>query len=327
MSAWLQSLMPPVSSPEIHAAVRVAQAMLHLANITGNLSMHRNAESVMRRALCTLESMGTMSEAQPLMAELSETLRQMDADILEDAEEKETASHILAMRERSFRLSHAASQAFESSDLENAHNLAGMATEDLLSVLAYLRRNEPQEVLEEIASQLAAQGITDPVEQREMIQRAREAILFPPLNLSLRILYCCALEQAGRSPLEAVDTLMPLSELLYRTNPSSVGILLAHALALIDRAGALALQAEDKSLDEAEQCLRRADQVLEGVKEPHANDDGWIRYYDRQLDGTLQAINQGSAAIESGFQTELLKLRSHFEAVAGRFRDRIQKPD
>jgi hypothetical protein len=322
-SAWLHSLMPPVSSPELHAAVRVAQAMLHLSGLTGNLPMHRGAESVLRRALCTLESMGPTSETQQLMTELSETLNFILSEILEGTDEKGNASQILAMRERSFRLTHAASQAFEASDLENAYSLSGMAVEDLLAVLSYLRRNQPQDVPEEIAAQLVNQGITDAAVQRETIQRAREALLFQPLNLSLQIRYCCTLERADDSPLEETDILFSLSELLHVTNPSNIGITLARALALMDRAAALALRAGDECLSEAEQCLRTAAHVLESIKEPHPGEDSWIRYHSRQIDGSLKAIDRRLTAIDSESQAKLLKLRSQFETVAGQFRGKL----
>jgi hypothetical protein len=325
VSAWLHSLMPPVSSPELHAAVRVAQAMLHLSGLTGNLPMHRGAESVMRRALCTLESIGSTSETQPLMAELSETLNSIILEILEGTEGNGNASQILAMRERSFRLTYAASQAFEASELENAHSLSGMAVEDLLAVLAYLRRNQPQDVPEEIAVQLANQGITDPASQRETIQRARETLLFQPLNLSLQVRYCCALELMDGSPLEETEILIPLSELLYEANPGNSGIILARAIALMNGAAALALRAGDESLSEAEQCLRTAAHVLESVQEPHSGEDGWIRYHDRQIDGSLKAIDRRLTAIDSASQAKLLKLRSLFETIAEQFRGKVGK--
>jgi hypothetical protein len=326
-SAWLASLTPPVGSPELHAAVGVGQVMLHLASITGNLAMHRGAETVLRRALCTLESIGQTSETQQLMTDLSETLRYIMSELLEGAEGEEGTSQILAMRERSFRLAHGASQAFESSDLEHAHSLSGMAMDDLLTVLSYLRRNPLQDVPEEIAAQLADQGITDPASQLVTIGKAREASLFPPLCLSLRIRYNCALEQEDSSLLEATDILVRLSDFLCAANPANQGMMLAHALALTGRAVALALQTGDESLSEAIQYLDKAAQILESIQERHANDDGWIQFHDRHLEGSLQAIDRSLArAGERGnsmSKEKLLQVRAHLESIAGQFRSRV----
>jgi hypothetical protein len=324
--AWLSSLMPPVSSPELHAAVRVAQVMLHLANITENLSMHRGAESVLRRALCTLESMGPTWKTHQLRTEVSDTLRYIMSELLEGTEEEEVAQ-ILAMRERSFRLAHGASQAFESLDLEKAHTLSGMAVDDLLSVLAYLRRNPLQDVPEKIAVQLENQGITDPAVQLEAIRKAREAPLFPPLSLSLQIRYSCALERADDSLLEATDIQIHLTDFLCETDPGNQGMSLARALALMGRAAARALRAGDESMGDVEQCLAGAAQVLESIKGLHGDDEGWIRFYDRHLENSLQAIDRRPAqASESGnsmSKTNLVKVRSQLESIVEQFRAKV----
>jgi hypothetical protein len=325
-SAWLHSLVPAVRSPEIHAAVRVAQAMLHISNLTGSLPMHRSAESVLRRAMRTLESVEPMSETQQLMTELSEVLHQIDSEVLEETEERSAVSLIFAMRERSFRLAQAATQAFESSDLENAYSLSGMAVEDLLSLFAFFRQNQSQDVPEEVASQLSSQGITDPAAQRETAQKAREALLLPPLNLSLQIRYCCALERTDGSALEETGILVSLSDLIYSTNTGSIGIILGRALSLMDHAAALALAEKNEYLSEAEQCLERAAQLLESITEARAADNVWIRYHGRQIDGSLWAIDQRLIAMREGkdsaAEARLLDFRSQLETVARQFREK-----
>jgi hypothetical protein len=322
-SAWLYSLAPPTSNPEIHAAVRVAQAMVHLAGFNANPSLPRNAESILRRTQRSLEGAGPGPEtAQPLLREISGALESIMAELVEGTEPNAgpSVSPILAMRERGFRLANAAGSAFDSGDLGSSKYFSELAVDDLLSLIALLRRSQPQEIPEEIVQQLVEQGIKDPAAQRDTIQKAREALLFPPLNMCLQIGYCCAVEQPNMDPSNAVDILVPLAELLSDLNPADPGITVNFALSLMDRVGVLALQAGIGYLEQAEQCLRKADRLLNHVKGQHVPIDGWTRYHARQNERTLRAMDH--AIEKSGEDRERLQsVRSRIESMAAQIRE------
>jgi hypothetical protein len=321
-SAWLYSLAPPVNAPEINAAVRVAQAMMHLAGFSGAPSLQRNAELVLRRAQRTLEEAGSASEsAQPLLAEISAALESLLSEPLKggDRNAEGTLSPILAMRERGFRFANAAASAFEAGDRDNAYGFSGLAVDDLLSLIALLRRSQAQDVPAELAEHLAGQGIKDPAAQRDTIQKAREAMLFPPLNLCLQIRYCCALERPDADPSDATDILAPLAELLSDLNPGDIGTTLNLVLAMINCVGALALRSGSGYLEPAEQCLEKAVRLLNYVGDQHCTVDGWTRYHDRQSEATLRAIDRGLE--KAGENKESLQsLRSQIEKIAGQIR-------
>jgi hypothetical protein len=328
-SAWLYSLAPPVNAPEIHAAVRVAQAMMQLAGFTGNPFLRRDSELVLRRALRALESVGPTSHStHELMTEISNALEGIALEILEGTEEKASGSisPILAMRERGFRSAQAAARALESADYESAYCLAGLALEDLLALVAYVRRSQLQDVPQEVADHLAGQGITEPAAQREAMQKARESTLFPALNQSLQIRWCSAMERGGSGASEAMDILRPLAEHLAQNNPGDIGISMNLALAMVDCAGVLVLQDGVGSIDDAEQCLGKATQITESVKALHCPDDGWIRYHGQQCKITLQAFDQrlteAGAKKDSAFAGRLKALRSQLENLAGQFREK-----
>lgn len=325
-SAWLYSLTPQANAPEIHAAVRVAQAMMHLAGFMGNPLLHRDSEWVLRRALRTLESVGPTSHStHELMTELSKELERMASEILEGTDSASgSLSPILAMRERGSRSAQAAAQALELADYESAYSLAGLALDDLLALVAYVRRGQLQDVPQEIAAHLAGQGITEPAAQRDAMQKARESMLFPALNLSLQIRYCCSMERGGSGASEAMDILCPLAEKLAQDNPGDIGISLNLALAMMNCSGVFVLQAGDGSVDDAERCLGKAAQVIESVTASRCTNDGWIRYHGQQCKSTLWAFDRRLAQVEekkdSALSDRLKALRSQLENLAGQFR-------
>lgn len=245
-----------------------------------------------------------------------------------DPDKSEPPSPILVARERGFRLTQASAKAFDVQDFENAYSLAGGGVDDLLSLIAFLRRNRPQDVPEEIAMHLSEQGITDPENQKDAIQKAREILLFPPLNIASQIRYCCALER--RDPdgaLEAVAVLVPVARLLYDANATDTGTVLNLVLALMDNAGAFVLPNDDEKLNQAAHCLDEATRLLDTLGNLRCENDDWIRYHSRQIEGSLNAIDRALAAarqnnspvLEAGLNT----LRSQFLIIAGRFKDKL----
>jgi hypothetical protein len=329
-AAWLCSLVPPVNSPEIHAAARVAQAMMHMGSFTGGPSLPRDAESVLLRVQCTLERMGPMSEsARQFKAELDEALRSILSETMEGSEANtgENVSPILGIRERGFRLAHAAAKAFEAQDLQSAYELSGMAVEDILSLISFLRRDHQEEVPSELATHLAGQGITDPADQIQTMKRGREALLYPLLNQSLQIRYCCATELQYPGASDAAEMLVPVAKLIAAADPEDPGTTLNRALARMDFAGILMMSNEDGDLDEAERWLGSAAQIIESMGDKTPDSDRWTRYLERQLEEILRAIDRRLAGLKENkipiSETKLQSLRSRFESLAGQFRNKI----
>ena len=178
-------------------------------------------------------------------------------------------------------------------------------------------------------AQMASQGITDLESQRDAIQNAREAALLPPLNTALQIQYCCALEQKDPNrALESTTVLVTVAQQAFTKNPEDAGPALNLTLALMDGVGALALLFEKDKLDLAMRCLEEGQQVLDRLAgEKRCTKDVWMRYRERQIDGTQQAI---AGAMEKAAQdknapleADLQSLRAQFENLAGQFRETL----
>ena len=331
-NAWLASLASADGSPEIHAAVRVAQAMVHLGRFTGEALLLRDAASILRRSLCSLEAAGKANapEAQELVAELKEVLDSIQSELVEkkDPEADRDSAPIISVRERGFRLAQTAAVAFDAADLKNASDLTTAAVADFLFLLAYFRRGRAQQIPEEILKHLVDQGISDHEEQRDAIQKAREGMLFPAFNLSLQIRYCCAMENgdaAGAS--EAVELYLPLARQIADSSPGDTSIALNLVLALIDGFGAISALQDGEKLQQATHYLEEATQILDATGDKQCQDDGWVRNHRPQTEKSLQALNQWISVIkkerdpelESGLQA----LHSKFESIAGRLQEKI----
>jgi hypothetical protein len=327
---WLRSLSSPDNAPEIHAVVRAAQTMFQLGRFTKNPLLARDAEYVLRRALRSLQDSGSIESSRELGKEIFETTQNIMSESLAqtDSENGESLSPILVERERGFRFSQSTAKAFDKQDIENASSLARASVDGILSLISFWRQSRSQEIPDEIMAQMASRGITDLESQRDAIQNARESALLPPLNTALQIQYCCALEKKDpNAALEATTILVAVAQLIFKVNPDDAGSTLNLALALMDGAGALALLHDGDKLDLATHCLEEVSQVLEAVGDKRCANDSWIRYYENQIDGTLQGI---SGVIETAgregntdLETRLRSLRSRFESLAGRFKETL----
>jgi len=239
-------------------------------------------------------------------------------------------SPILALRERGFRLAHAAANAFEARDSGNAYNFAVAAVDDLLSLISFLRGNRSQEIPEEIAAHLSEQGIADQEGQRNAIQKAREALLFPALNMAFQIRSCCALErQDSAGALEAAAVHAPLARLIFDENQEDAGTVLSYALTMMDFAGSAALLSDNDKLDEATHRLDEAARILDTISDRRSGNDIWIRNHKRQIEGSLQAIDSSrKAAKQSGaalLESNISALHSQFQSIAARFQEAVAK--
>jgi hypothetical protein len=322
---WLQSLAVPEGELEINAAVRVAQAMIHMGRFAGNHYLLRDAEFILLRAQRTLEDAGQMEADRQIAMDLKEALDSILADFLEprDPKSDEPLSPILAMRERGFRSTQAAVNAFEACDWVNASGFAKMAMDDLLSLICFLRRNRSQPIPEDISAHLKSQGITNTDDQRTALQNAREAILFPPLNMSLQIRHYCGMErQDAESTTAAVTVLLPVARLLFNADANEPGIALSLALALISSSGTVALSGGEAEIEEAARYLDEADQLLRSLGDQSYADDGWFRYHDKQIEIMLRAFDSISPERDTA---SLQSLRSRFTEVSGRLQEVIAR--
>jgi hypothetical protein len=329
-SAWLHSMAMPDRALEINAAVRVAQATAHLGIFTEEPFLVRDADFLLRRAQHALEaaSIGA-SWAQELGAQISEALRGVWAELLDQTEQEGNASMmpVLSLRERGFRSTSAAARAFEVHDFKNALALAEMAIQDILSLIAFLRQNRTQEIPEEIAAHLSEQGITDKEQQKDAIQKARETLLFPPLNMAIQIRHCCALELGDVAAVaETVAVRVPLAKLILDSNPQDASMRLNLALAMMDCAGVAAFQPGPINLDEASRYLDEALQILDTLGErlgSDGSDIGWTHFQKNQTDAALKAFDHSLAAAEQdkddSLARRLFELRARFKAIAARF--------
>jgi hypothetical protein len=335
-SAWLHSMAMPDRALEINAAVRVAQATAHLGAFTGGLFLVRDADFLLRRAQHALEAARIeASWAQQLGEQITEALRGVWAELLDQVEQEGNAnmSPILSLRERGFRSTNAAARAFEADDFENALAFAGMAVEDILSLLAFLRRNPVQEIPEEIAAQLSAQGITDKEQQKDAIQKARETLLFQPLNMALQIRHCCALERGDvEAATETVAVRVPLAKMILDSNPQDASMALNLALAMMDCAGAAAFQPGPINLGEASRYLDEALRILDTVRERTWSDGGnvgWTHFHNKQTDAARKALDRSLAAAEQNkddsLAQRLSELCTQFKTVAARFEEAAAK--
>ena len=315
---WLNSLASRDKEPDLSAAIRIAQISIHLGKLTGGTNHLRDADFLLRRVQQSLSEAETaVGSVGEMGAELSETLQSIWAELLEqtDPGDNEQMYPILAVRERGFRSTLAAKKAFDSQELEKAGGLAEAAVEDLLSLIAFWRRSLFQEIPEEVASHLSSKGITDPDDQKDAIQRARETVLFPPLIMAFQIRFSCSLERRdSMSVSEAVTLFLPVARLLFNTYPEESGTALNLALALLDSAGACALSGDDKKLDQAKRYLEEADRILEIIGSKACADEDWFCYHETQIEGSLEAIDAG-----------LAPLHSQFVDVSNRFREALAR--
>lgn len=328
-SAWLRSMALPDGALEINAAVRTAQAMLHLGLFTGDQAMARDADFLLRRAQHSLEAAGIEADwAQELGKQISATLQNIWSGLLDPSEPESSANmlHILSLRERGFHSTQAAATAFEARDPEKALGLAEMAANDLLSLIAFLRQNRTQEIPADIAEHLSGQGITDEEQQKDAIQKAREALLFPPLNMALQIRHCCALERGSVAmAAETTAVRLPLARQIFSSSPDDASAVLNLALAMMDCTGIAALDADGGRLDEASLSLDGAIQLLNLIGERRGSDDRWILYHKSHTDAALLAIDRGLASAEhrrdAGRAQDISALRARLEAVIAQFRE------
>ncbi len=322
---WLQSLAAPEGEIEINATIRVAQAMVHMGRIAASQYLLRDAEFILLRARRTLEDLGLMKADQQIAMELEEVLGSILADLLgpPDPDGGEPHSPILAMRERGFRLTQAAANAFEAGDWVNANGWAKMASDDLLALVSFLRRNRSQPIPDEISTHLKSQGIMDPEDQRKALQNAREAILFPPLNMALQIRHYCAMEgQDAESAAGAGCALLPVARLLFNADPNEPSFALNLALALIASSGTVALSGGEAEIEDAARLLSEADQLLGGLGAQSYSDDGWFRYHGKQIEVMLRAFNSIASARDTA---SLQLLRTQFTQVSGRLQETITR--
>ena len=338
-SAWLHSMATPDRALEINAAVRVAQATAHLGLFTGKPFLVRNADFLLRRAQHSLEAAGIKASwAQELGEQISEALRGVWAELLDSTDQEGNAkmSPIVSLRERGFRSTNAAARALEAHDFENALALSEIAVDDILSLIAFLRQNRAQEIPEEIAAHLSEQGITDKEQQKDAIQNARETLLFPPLNMAVQIRHCCALEIGDiEAAAETVAVRVPLAKLILDSNPEDASMGLNLAMAMMDCAGAAALQPDPVTLDEASRWLDEAIRILDTLGKRPCSDGGddsyagWTHYHKNQTDAALKAFDRSLAAAEQDkaalVAQSLSALRSRFQTVAAQFQKAAAK--
>lgn len=328
ISTWLHSMVMPDRALEVNAAVRVAQATMHLGLFSGAPSLVRSAEFMLRRAQHSLEAAGLDTDwVKELGQQISEALRSIWSELMQLPEpEGDGMLPILSLRERGFREAAAAARAFELGDLESALDIAGTAVDDLLSLIAFLRQNRPQEIPEDIVAHLNEQGITDRDKQIDAIRKAREALLLPPLNMAVQIRHCCALERGDvDASAETVAVREPLARLVVDFNPEDAGAALNLVLALMDRAGAASLGIDGLRLDEASGCLDEAAERLSTVKLDGTGNDFWIHYHKNQTDAALTAFDRclADAGLKNAASLvdHLSALRSRFQAIAAEFRE------
>jgi hypothetical protein len=324
--SWLRNLGDPSGNLDIHAPVRVAQLLIQLGRFTENPYLLRDAEYIVLRAGRTLEESGSTAEAdQRLATELEDTLTSILTDLLgpPDPNNGESPSPVLAIREGGFRATQSAAKAFEAQELENADRLAGIAVDDLLSLICFLRHNWAQAMSEDISAHLASKGITDIEEQKKALQSARESILFSPLNISLQIQYCCALKrQDAESAAGAASIILSLARLLSDADPKDAGIALNLALALIVSSGGVALSSKDGETDDAMRLLDDANRALLGVGDQSRADDGWIRYHGKQIESIVSELDRKLAETEAA---GLKQFRSQFLKVSGGYQDAVAR--
>lgn len=335
ISGWLHSMAMPDRALEVNAAVRVAQAIMHLGLFTGDPAMVREAEFILRRAQNSLEAAGLSTDwAQELGKQVSETLKSIWSELLEPSEPEGTENMvpILSLRERGFRSAHAAAKAFDLHDFENALSIAGNAIADFLSLIAFLRQNRTQEIPEDIVAHLSEQGIIDKEQQIDAIQKAREALLFPPLNAAVQIRHCCMLERGDiEATAEVIAIRAPLARQILDLNPEDPGAALNLALAMMDCAGAAALQTDSGKFDEASRCLDEAVRILDSVGRRQGGNDFWIHYHKNQTDVALKAFDRSLAVAEQEKAHELVQslsnLRSRFQTITSLFKEAAAKAD
>ncbi len=334
-SLWLSSLTVPDRAPEINVAVRMAQAMVHLGNFTQDLFLKRDAVSIFRRALRSLDAAGKeqAEDAQALTAEIKETLDIVELEFLGKAnpEINRNNAPIISVRERGFLAAQMAANGFDKKDFKNACRAAGAAIEDFLFLLSYFRRARTQPIPEDTLKQLVAHGITDPEEQRDVIREAGENVLFAPLNLSLQIRYCCAMEDGDyEEAADAVEILVPLARLIVDSTPDGASIVLNLALALMDEVGVIAALQDKGRLKNAGQLMEEAKRILNSTEGECNPRDGWVRNHKHQIEKSLEALNQWlEASRKSGdasCESDLQPLRSEFEATASQLQFRITQP-
>jgi hypothetical protein len=326
ISIWLQSLAAPEGRLEINAPIRVAQALLHLGRFTDNPYLLRDAEFILRRGQRTLEYMGPITEGgQELGKEMEEVLQSILADSTAPSNNSgEPISPLLAMRERAFRTTQAAARAFEAQDEENAENLAAMAIEDLLSLFSSLRRDRIEIMPEDISAHLSSKGIIDPEDQREALHNAREAVLLPPMNMSLQIRHSCALKrQDAESAEEAASIMLPLARLLSNADPGDAGIARNLALALIISSGTIAMTGNEVDTEEATRLLNEAERALNGISGQSSANDGWIRYHGKQIEATLRELDRRMAsgpeiAGRQPLRSRLAEISARFQIAAAK---------
>lgn len=320
ISAWLYSMAMPDRALEINAAVRVAQALMHLGVFTGDLALSRDAEFILRRAQHSLEAAGPETEwAQELQKQISETLKTIWSGLVDPSQSEDSASMspVLSLRERGFRTANAAAKAFELRDSESALNMASNAAEDLMSLVAFLRQNRTQEIPEDIVAHLSEQGITEKEQQIDAIQRAREAVLFPPLNMATQIRHCCALSRGDiETAVSTAAIRVPLARQIFDSIPEDAGTALNLALAMMDSAGASILRNKDGALQEASQYLDEAMRILDSAGDTQNGNHFWIHHHKAQLDASLEAFDR------SPEQTpDLSALHSRFQAASIAFQE------
>lgn len=334
ISAWLASLRSPSGSPEVHASVRVAQAMAHVGRFTGNPFPLRDAASILRRSLCSLESAGkaVVEQAKDLVDELKEALDGIETELIakEDSEEAHDSTPIISIRERGFRMAQAAAAAFDASDFESASIYARGAVGDFLFLLAYFRRGRSQQIPDEILKHLVDQGISDHEEQRNAIQKAREGVLFPALNLALQILFCCDMEKKdAEAASEDTELYLPLARQILESNPGETSIELNLVLAILDTIGAIAARKDMERLKDVEAYLGEAAGIMDGIGDKKCEDDGWVRNHGQQMGRALQAIKQWQAESRESRENlpgaDFEELHPNFEIILDRLQSKIVK--
>jgi len=335
-TAWLASLSSDKGAPEVNASVRVAQAMVHLGRFSGEPFLLRDAASILHRSLCSLEAAGkaTMEAAQGLVTELKEVLESVQSELLEqsDSEVSQESAPILSIRERGFRMAQASATAFEAEDLNNASDFAGAAIEDFLFLLAYFRKGRSQQIPDEILKHLVDQGISDHEEQRDAIQKAREGILFPALNLSLQVRFCCAMElkDSGVAS-EAAELLVPLARLIVDTSPGDTSITLNLVLALMNEIGVIAAVQDKERLQDGANYMEEAAQILDATGDKQCQDDGWVRNHKPQAEKSLRALSQWLVAVKEGGDSDLesgiQSILSKFETASDQLKDKITRAE
>jgi hypothetical protein len=323
--SWLNNLASAGGGLELHAPIRLSQALINLGRFTENPGLLRDAEFILLRVRRTVEESRDKAEpSQELVAEINETLTDIVTEQLgASAPDGETPSPILAMRERAFRSVQDAGAALQSQDWEKAADLSGAAVEDLLTLISFLRRSGAALMSDEIAAQLAAEGITDAEQQRQVIQHARESVLFPPLNAALQIQHCCAIRrQDVESAMDAVMVLLPLAQFLSEADPENSGIRMNLALASMAGSTIAALSGNSADMDDAMRLLDDASRALLGIGALSHADKSWILHYVPVLEMIRNAVGRGIEAAETErlelFQTRFAKISEMFQAAIAR---------